>query len=87
MERQKQRLEWLIETIAVFRRQSDGIELHLSRDGHGFYRIPLEEKPWVRWEPAGAGLSLGGIEAWRRQPPGDGFIRVDLPSADEPPSD
>ena len=60
------------ETIAVWRRDSDKIELHLRRDGLALFYFPRTHS----WKTAVETTNLDLIEKWLLSTAGSGFHRV-----------
>lgn len=64
--------DWCVEIIAVWRRDKDGTELQLRRDGNAFFKMPSGKT-----QHAVSNTNFDLIEKWRVSGEGRGFKRVE----------
>ena len=64
---------FMTETIARWKRSSDGIELRLRRDGRAFFYFPETQ----HWKTAIANTTIELVEQWRLEKGNEGFVRVE----------
>lgn len=76
------KMSWQTDVIAVWKRESDGLELHLRRDGKTFWIKPLSRKLKkgeareavdTKWHA----VEIQGINEWVETADGKGFVRVE----------
>ena len=68
----EQENDWSAEVIAIWRREKDGMELHMRRNGDAYFVLSSGKK-----EEAVKSTSFERIEQWRRSGEGRGFKRVE----------